>query len=1025
MQSNSPVLRSLARLRPDMTLEDGVPRAVQEWEHSSNFERMIFYEMAEKFMEFEAEEEQQIQKMKLLASCSQFQAPKPTKMPTSPAPESGQQQVYIPKKSASRSRQPRRRQRRPPSASVPGAPREIPAEAVHQYAEIMEGLDTSWEEEEEERKEPGVCRGPQDQDDVVFPDPALLQYIDQLCDNEEFVCKVEAVIHPQFMADLLSPEKSQDPLNLLEELAEELNLTPNQLTEKRLLALSEEEREPSVCPTSHSDSTPSQSEEEDEVSGNGKGEDPSHQAIRKPSTNKSIRSSQPELSKPVINFPLALHSHQQLGDREFPQKCFRDATSSCPHELGSHDSQERNLPCSLRNTEEGDNRSFQGQAQVQGHIDQILPHVQWVSLEAAPNKTGNSLTKNFGAQEDSKAGREISVPYTMKCSKQDGSQEGKVKGQEELPTSREQGSHGGMAQFQNRIQLSWTNLESDHKKCGKQVGSQQGENKCPEKSQATWEVQVAAPKETDNGSQGQNKILLGEHASGERALKLSLNGHEDLNVDIAEEVIDQFQIHDSRKSEDTTHETELDCQGKEQGQKGDKQGKQGSQELLQLECANQDGCQGKEVKDIYQVQAILAWPNSTRNGTATQFGSKHPCSQSLETQDSLTLALPRPGNELASQEAKVKCQKKPQVNWKQAKTASLKDDSSNKSRKLSEDKVALHKQPMATKRDGHESTDPPVMVTDQEINLKSHVELSRQNEQQLTLAHSSGVEVLEERPQDSGPEKPPCFTFSEEESSSSHFQKGSESSQKSRQVLMDHCKNTPLFENLPDDKQDLKSTLNPSGCSIMIETDGASCSPSDHTRVPTTPSKEVASIPQLSLQKNSTNHENDESSQRLESSDLPSSKVYQGPVRSKSDMQNLSKVRGDLLESIPAASNKKLPELPARSMEGILKEEEEEEEEEEDEELSSFSSLLASKLSLSPHGCHLPLTTGGEDTKRSPPTDSGKQSSKMRHSIQGQMPQNSPPLPDNTQESNLAAHRSHKRKSSNSGPRRSKRLRNQ
>lgn len=45
---HSPVLRSLARLRPDMTLEDGVPRAVQEWEHSSNFERMIFYEMAEK-----------------------------------------------------------------------------------------------------------------------------------------------------------------------------------------------------------------------------------------------------------------------------------------------------------------------------------------------------------------------------------------------------------------------------------------------------------------------------------------------------------------------------------------------------------------------------------------------------------------------------------------------------------------------------------------------------------------------------------------------------------------------------------------------------------------------------------------------------------------------------------------------------------------------------------------------------------------------------------------------------------------
>lgn len=50
-----------------------------------------------RFMEFEAEEEQQIQKMKLLASCSQFQAPAPkaTKPPVSPVPESGQQQGSV------------------------------------------------------------------------------------------------------------------------------------------------------------------------------------------------------------------------------------------------------------------------------------------------------------------------------------------------------------------------------------------------------------------------------------------------------------------------------------------------------------------------------------------------------------------------------------------------------------------------------------------------------------------------------------------------------------------------------------------------------------------------------------------------------------------------------------------------------------------------------------------------------------------------------------------------------------------
>uniref|UniRef100_A0ACB8EVC8 Uncharacterized protein n=1 Tax=Sphaerodactylus townsendi TaxID=933632 RepID=A0ACB8EVC8_9SAUR len=189
-------------------------------------------DMGMRFMEFEVEEEQQIQKMKLLASCSQFQAPLPksTKPTPSPATESGQQQVYIPKKAAAKSRQPRRRQRRSPSAPAPGAPREIPAEAVHQYAEIMEALDTSWEEEEDEKKAQRGRGDPRDQEDGMFPDPSLLQYIDQLCGDEEFVCKVEAVIHPQFMTDLLSAEKSHDPMDLVEELEEELNLTANQLS---------------------------------------------------------------------------------------------------------------------------------------------------------------------------------------------------------------------------------------------------------------------------------------------------------------------------------------------------------------------------------------------------------------------------------------------------------------------------------------------------------------------------------------------------------------------------------------------------------------------------------------------------------------------------------------------------------------------------------------------------------------------------------------------------------------------------
>ncbi|XP_019355390.1 NUT family member 1 isoform X2 [Alligator mississippiensis] len=222
-----PVLRSLTRLRPDMTLEEGVPRAVQEWEHSSNFERMIFYEMAEKFMEFEAEEELQIQKMKLLSN-SQFQAPPAEPIMPLAVPASGtNQQVYIPKKAMSKGSQPRRRQRHPPSTPALGVPREIPAEAVKQYDDIMEGLHTSWEEKEEGNS--GSDGDPQSQGQGELPDPALLQYIEQLCDDESFVCKVEAVIHPQFLADLLSLEKQCDPLDLAAQLEQESGLTPSQV----------------------------------------------------------------------------------------------------------------------------------------------------------------------------------------------------------------------------------------------------------------------------------------------------------------------------------------------------------------------------------------------------------------------------------------------------------------------------------------------------------------------------------------------------------------------------------------------------------------------------------------------------------------------------------------------------------------------------------------------------------------------------------------------------------------------------
>ncbi|XP_037690340.1 NUT family member 1 [Choloepus didactylus] len=265
-----PVLRSLARLKPTMTLEEGLPRAVQEWEHTSNFDRMIFYEMAEKFMEFEAEEEIQIRNVQLIngSQCLSPAASLKLDPPGPPAPEVCQQPVYIPKKAASKSRAPRRRQRKPQRPPVPEAPKEIPPEAVKEYADIMEGLvesnlatgesDGKQEEEEEQQQE----------EEGMYPDPGLLSYIDGLCSQEVFVSKVEAIIHPRFLADLLSPEKQRDPLALIEELEQEEGLTLTQLVQKRLLALEEEDAEaPPSCSGAQSDSSPSVSDEEEDGGG--------------------------------------------------------------------------------------------------------------------------------------------------------------------------------------------------------------------------------------------------------------------------------------------------------------------------------------------------------------------------------------------------------------------------------------------------------------------------------------------------------------------------------------------------------------------------------------------------------------------------------------------------------------------------------------------------------------------------------------------------------------------------------------
>ncbi|KAL4841801.1 hypothetical protein H8958_015552 [Nasalis larvatus] len=258
-----------------MTLEEGLWRAVREWQHTSNFDRMIFYEMAEKFLEFEAEEKMQIQKSQLMKEPQCLPPPAPPRLELRglPAPEVDKQPVYLPSKAGpkaptaclppprtqrpeeTKARLPPRRPHRrantkarlpPPKPQRPAetkVPEEIPPEVVQEYVDIMEellGPPLEATGKAEKQREEGEVKQPQEED-WTPPDPGLLSYIDKLCSQKDFVTKVEAVIHPRFLEELLSPDPQMDFLALSQELEQEEGLTLAQLVEKRLLHLKEKE----------------------------------------------------------------------------------------------------------------------------------------------------------------------------------------------------------------------------------------------------------------------------------------------------------------------------------------------------------------------------------------------------------------------------------------------------------------------------------------------------------------------------------------------------------------------------------------------------------------------------------------------------------------------------------------------------------------------------------------------------------------------------------------------------------------
>uniref|UniRef100_A0A8D2D051 Nuclear Testis protein N-terminal domain-containing protein n=1 Tax=Sciurus vulgaris TaxID=55149 RepID=A0A8D2D051_SCIVU len=265
-----PVLRSLCRREPTITVEEGLQKGLQEWQRTSNFDRMIFYETAEKFVEFEAAEELEDPRMQLSGVFQSRPPPVPQRLdhPRPPDPNAVQQNILVLPVLACTSRKTSLKAWPAPSLAakfnvpqtkvsktkvsqtkarvikVPDTtePEEIPTEAVQEYEDNMDHLvgppnfatcqpSSSFTGEhaanvgEEELEQQPI-------DNDLYPDPSLLSY-----DDEDFVKKVETMIQPCFLEELLPSKPDINILSLRKELEQEEELTSGQVDKPQAVSL--------------------------------------------------------------------------------------------------------------------------------------------------------------------------------------------------------------------------------------------------------------------------------------------------------------------------------------------------------------------------------------------------------------------------------------------------------------------------------------------------------------------------------------------------------------------------------------------------------------------------------------------------------------------------------------------------------------------------------------------------------------------------------------------------------------------
>ncbi|XP_027289801.1 NUT family member 2 isoform X2 [Cricetulus griseus] len=242
-----PVLRSLAQRKPTMNVEEGLWRGLQEWQCTSNYDRMIFFEMAEKFKEFENAEEKENSRLEFensrleMTRSIKCQVLTTTRQdpPRFPAPEVFEEPVCNSMKIGSITDPAclpvfRHRQLQKTEATM-----EIPPEAMQEYMDITDWLErppqsntgNPTEKEQEENSEP------EQEEDDFYSDAGVLSYIDELCSQKHFVDQVEDIIHPQFVAEILSSKPEIDILSLMKDLEYEEEFSVEQLVEENCMAL--------------------------------------------------------------------------------------------------------------------------------------------------------------------------------------------------------------------------------------------------------------------------------------------------------------------------------------------------------------------------------------------------------------------------------------------------------------------------------------------------------------------------------------------------------------------------------------------------------------------------------------------------------------------------------------------------------------------------------------------------------------------------------------------------------------------